>query len=505
MVAAGDVEKAVAKLLSVEKKARLALDSASCARVVVALMQILFEQRDFEGLNAHATMLTKRRSQSRRVIQALVRECVKWVDDTPDKATMVKYIETLRTITTGKIFVEVERARLTQRMSKLKEEEGQLVKAAEILQEAAVETYGAMEKREKTAYILEQMRLTLAVKDFVRCRMVARKVNKKVLGEAALQDLKLRFYDLLIQFHTEHDRDTLQLAQHYYAIYSTPGVQENDEDLEDDPMDGGAASGGAGSGAGAGGGDVAMAKADEGGDGDDDKNAAEERAPPTKRGWKPALRSVCVLLALSPYSNHQSDMVHRVLALPKNRTEALPNYIALLKHLTTKEIAPWPLPQHPVLCAHSWLAAGSDVGGGGWVDKLHLRITQHNVRVVAGYYSRMRMQRLAELVDRPLAETEQIVADMVSGSSDDSRSATVEEMAAAADGGKKAAGGKGSDGERLYAKIDRPAGVVVWNAPQAAEETVSDYAENIKELLRLVEKTTHLIDKENMMTKIGAK
>ena len=116
------------------------------------------------------------------------------------------------------------------------------------------------------------------------------------------------------------------------------------------------------------------------------------------------------------------------------------------------------------------------------------------------------MQRLAELVDRPLAETEQIVADMVSGTSDVSRTATVEEMAAAADGGKKAnTSVKGSDGERLYAKIDRPAGIVVWNAPQAADETVSEYAEDIKELLRLVEKTTHLIDKENMMTKIGAK
>ena len=45
--------------------------------------------------------------------------------------------------------MEVERARLTYKLSKMKEEEGKIQEAAQILQELQVETYGSMEKREK--------------------------------------------------------------------------------------------------------------------------------------------------------------------------------------------------------------------------------------------------------------------------------------------------------------------------------------------------------------------
>lgn len=47
------------------------------------------------------------------------------------------------------IYVEVERARLTHKLAKMKEEEGNITEAANIIQELQVETYGSMEKREK--------------------------------------------------------------------------------------------------------------------------------------------------------------------------------------------------------------------------------------------------------------------------------------------------------------------------------------------------------------------
>jgi 26S proteasome regulatory subunit N5 len=47
------------------------------------------------------------------------------------------------------IYVEVERARLTHKLAKMKEEEGNIIEAANIIQELQVETYGSMEKREK--------------------------------------------------------------------------------------------------------------------------------------------------------------------------------------------------------------------------------------------------------------------------------------------------------------------------------------------------------------------
>lgn len=52
------------------------------------------------------------------------------------------------------IYVEVERARLTHKLAQIKEEEGNITEAANIIQELQVETYGSMEKREKVCVIL---------------------------------------------------------------------------------------------------------------------------------------------------------------------------------------------------------------------------------------------------------------------------------------------------------------------------------------------------------------
>jgi len=81
----------------------------------------------------------------------MIKECATYVDIMPDKETKVKFIDTLRTVTEGKIYVEVERARLTYILAKMKEEEGNITEAANIIQELQVETYGSMEKREKAS------------------------------------------------------------------------------------------------------------------------------------------------------------------------------------------------------------------------------------------------------------------------------------------------------------------------------------------------------------------
>lgn len=51
--------------------------------------------------------------------------------------------------------------------------------AASVLQELQVETYGSMEKREKVEYLLEQIRLCLAKRDFVRMQIISKKVSVK--------------------------------------------------------------------------------------------------------------------------------------------------------------------------------------------------------------------------------------------------------------------------------------------------------------------------------------
>ena len=123
------------------------------------------------------------RSQLKQAVVKMVQECCTYVDKTPDKETKIKLIETLRSITEGKIYVEVERARLTHILAKMREEEGDTAEAAKIIQELQVETYGSMDKREKVELILEQMRLCLNIKDYVRTQIISKKINTKFFEE----------------------------------------------------------------------------------------------------------------------------------------------------------------------------------------------------------------------------------------------------------------------------------------------------------------------------------
>merc|ERR1712232_884201 len=94
------------------------------------------------------------------------------VSNDKEREMREKLIVTLRDITDGKMFLEAERARLTRTLAIIKEEENKIGEASDVLQEVHVETYGSLSKREKVEFILEQMRLTLAKKDYIRSHIV---------------------------------------------------------------------------------------------------------------------------------------------------------------------------------------------------------------------------------------------------------------------------------------------------------------------------------------------
>jgi 26S proteasome regulatory subunit N5 len=120
-----------------------------------------------------------------------------------------------------------------------------------------VETFGSLSKRDKVEFILEQMRLTLAKQDYVRAAIVAGKVSRKHLKEENMEEYKVKFFSLMTIYH-RHDKNALELAKDYHAIYSTPHI------LKDEAK------------------------------------------------WIEALQSTVVFLALSAYDNEQQDMLNRI-------------------------------------------------------------------------------------------------------------------------------------------------------------------------------------------------
>lgn len=416
----GKLTESLEILLGLEKQTRNAADMFSTSRVLQTIMKICFKSGQFDILNEHLILLTKRRGQLKQAVTKMVQEACTYVDEIADESQKLKLIDTLRTVTAGKIYLELERARITRRLSNIKEAQGDISGAANILQELQVETYGSMEKREKVEYILEQMRLCLAKKDFIRTQIISKKISVKFFENVKEQDLKLKYYELMIRL-AQQDEKYLLICKHYRAVFNTPVIQ-------------------------------------------DDANKMKE-----------ALRNVVLYIILSPFDNEQSDLLARISE--ETQLEEIPLFKQLLKNFTTNELISYSkfkeiyqqdlcegTIQNPVTGVFNL----KDLEGAKKWDVLKKRIVEHNIRVMEKYYTKMSVKRMAELLDLSISEAEKVLSDLVTS-------------------------------KTVYAKIDRPAGVVVFRPPEDASNTMNNWSSDISELMHLLNKTTHLITKEQMV------
>ncbi|XP_037349240.1 26S proteasome non-ATPase regulatory subunit 12-like [Talpa occidentalis] len=281
----GRLQEVIETLLSLEKQTRTASDMVSTSRILVAVVKMCYEAKEWDLLNENIMLLSKRRSQLKQVSCCkMVQQCCTYVEEITDLPIKLRLIDTLRMVTEGKIYVEIERARLTKTLATIKEQNGDVKEAASILQELQVETYGSMEKKERVEFILEQMRLCLAVKDYIRTQIISKKINTKFFQEENTEKLKLKYYNLMIQLD-QHEGSYLSICKHYRAIYDTPCIQAESEK------------------------------------------------------WQQALKSVVLYVILAPFDNEQSDLVHRISG--DKKLEEIPKYKDLLKLFTTMELMRW--------------------------------------------------------------------------------------------------------------------------------------------------------------------
>ncbi|KAL6051988.1 26S proteasome non-ATPase regulatory subunit 12 [Balamuthia mandrillaris] len=266
----GKLPEALELLMALEKQTRQGGDDASTAKVACCIVRVCYEAKDWLALNESLVTLSKRRGQSKKAVQQMVQEAMTFVEAITDMPIKLDLIKTLRNITEGKIFVEIERAKLTRTLAYIKEAAGEISDAADLLQEVQVETYGSMEPRDKIDYILEQVRLCLAKQDFVRAHIISNKIAASAINKEEFQDLKLRYHELMIQYYS-HKKDYLNICRAYRAMYDTKCIKEGD-----------------------------------------------------KEKWKQLLRLIVVYAVLAPYANDQFDIMHRINA-DKNLLE-LPKY-----------------------------------------------------------------------------------------------------------------------------------------------------------------------------------
>ncbi|KAK4774015.1 hypothetical protein SAY87_029034 [Trapa incisa] len=433
----GNLEASIEQLLNVEKQMRLAGDVAGTKKAVTDILQLCFEAKAWKTLNDQIVLLSKRRGQLKQAVTAMVQQAMQFIDQTPDLDTQIELIKTLNSVSAGKIYVEIERARLIKKLAKIKEGQGLIAEAADLMQEVAVETFGAMAKTEKIAFILEQVRLCLDRQDYVRAQILSRKISPRVFdvdplkekkkpkeGEniveeapadiPSLLELKRIYYELMIRYYS-HNSEYLEICRCYKSIYEIPSVKEN----------------------------TVL--------------------------WVPVLRKICWYLVLSPHDPMQSSLLNATLE-DKNLAE-IPQFRLLLKQLVTMEVIQWTALWNTF---KDEFDNEKNMLGGSLVDKaaedLRQRIIEHNIIVVSKYYSRISLKRLAELLSLSIQEAEKHLSDMVVSKS-------------------------------LVAKIDRPMGIVSFQIAKDSNDILNSWAMNLEKLLDLVEKSCHQIHKETMVHK----
>jgi len=423
LAAQNKLEDALEMLLALEKQTRTGADMHSTSKVLVAIVQICFEAQNWTLLNEHIILLSKKRSQLKAAVAKMVQQCYAWVKDSklPSREIELKLIETLRTITKGKIYVEVERARLTHRLSQMQEEDGDIAAAAKTMQDLQVETYGSMDKKEKVELILDQIRLCLATKDYIRAQIISKKISIRFFENVEHQQLKLTFYKYMVELD-QHEGTYLNICRHYRAVYDTPCIKEDD-----------------------------VKKLD-------------------------CLKHMALYVILSPYDSEQSDAIHHVLK--EKPLDKIPHYKRLLEDFTNLELIDYKIFSNQY---EAHLRNGSDgiestsvfdntdAGQKRWAD-MKKRVVEHNIRIMATYYTRITLKRMANLLALTEAETEDFLSTMVVNK-------TVE------------------------AKTDRLDGVVDFVKHQDPNDMLNNWSHSVSELLSLVMKTTHLVNKEEMVHK----
>ncbi|KAK7433252.1 proteasome regulatory particle subunit [Neonectria magnoliae] len=452
LAASNDLQGAIEKLIALEKQTRQASDLASTSRVLITIVTLCKNAGDWSLMNDQTLVLSKKHSQLKQAITKMVQTIMSFLDEAPDLKTKLSVIETLRTVTEGKIFVEVERARITRILSDIKKAQGDLKAATEILCELQVETFGSMDRREKTEFILAQVALCIENGDWTQAGILGRKISTRYLsrkvkktpeqlekekkerekkiarGEEVPEekpddttDLKLRFYEQQIIL-AKHDEKYLEVCKHYRQVLDTEAV-------EDDPAK-----------------------------------------------LHPVLQRIIYFVILAPYDNEQSDLLHRIHRDTRNAEVA--SDAELLRLFTVHELMRWPEIAKkfgPQLCSTDVFdvqpgQSSDEKAHQRWKD-LRKRVIEHNVRVVAKYYTRIQMKRLTQLLDLDEDETEKYISELVTS-------------------------------KTVYAKIDRPAQVVSFAKPRDADDILNEWSHNMKSLLGHLERIDHLITKEEMMARI---
>eukprot|EP01060_Flectonema_neradi_P022952 TRINITY_DN3116_c1_g1_i4.p1 TRINITY_DN3116_c1_g1~~TRINITY_DN3116_c1_g1_i4.p1 ORF type:complete len:485 (+),score=87.30 TRINITY_DN3116_c1_g1_i4:70-1524(+) len=433
------LDAAIEEMMDLEKKARLGGDAKSNLRLALEIINLLVALGDHEKLMFNAELLMKRRAQPKSVQTAILKSSRSAIEkcNEADKVTLIKK---LRDICQGKIHVELEFAQLSVELVNIWEKQGLIKESAELLQEVQVETISNMERLEKLTILLHQMRLNLDVEDYIRAAIMARKTTSRALSKPNSRLIKIEYYQLMLRYYA-HFRNYWYLAKCWMELYATVTDEEVVKEIPDHPL----------------------------------------VKDPTQ-----ALRTCCVFLVLSPNAitddreqtdaaafstwNKETDRLALIEKYSKEKLaqDHLPQVVEFAGEFLQKELIHWPIFQKKYENVCPDVLSDPKI-----VEDLHTRVTEHNIKVISRHYKRIKVTRLAELIDLSVTDAEDAVCKLV----------IVKD---------------------IWAKVDRIDGIITFQKKKNHTEVMNDMKTGIDHVLSQITSTCHLLHKEKMLHGITA-
>lgn len=71
-------------MLSLEKQTRTASDTHSTSRILVGIVKMCFEAKNWDALNENIVLLTKKRGQIKQSVTKMIQEACTYVEKTPN-------------------------------------------------------------------------------------------------------------------------------------------------------------------------------------------------------------------------------------------------------------------------------------------------------------------------------------------------------------------------------------------------------------------------------------
>lgn len=423
------INEALELLSPLEKLSRIGSDMKSNSRLVRSMVKLTFDSKNYDLFGETIKSLCKKRSLIKYSIKCMIRDSCEMVDSISDESIKNQLIEVLRTVTAGKIYVEVERARLTKRVVDKLEKAGKVEEAREMIMELQIETYGSMEVREKVQYLLHQMRLSIQLGDYFRAGVISKKISVKFFAQEdeEIQSMKLEYFNYMIGIGL-YEENFLEVCKHYLAIYQDQKIKEDPVKLEE------------------------------------------------------MLKRIVVYILLSSYDNEQSDLMHRINEI--SQIEIVPKYKSLLELFIKQEIIFW---KNTIIADYEdMLRSGVLLDNTPWnfifskvfpddsqgtrrFELFHKCVGEHNVRMIAKYYTRISFERMAHLLEFSVEEMETFLCKLI------------------------------ADGVVSSIKIHRPSRVIHLRPKRFSIDILDEWGSNVRKLTNTLDRISHLILKEEMV------